>query len=126
MGTALGNAMKQIGSNLSGNGQTPNEPKTGLCPDCGKIVSKMARTCPHCGRPLNAGDVMENPEKKPPECPLPDHCVAVVPAELFLEVLEKYRASESEVISEYWGDSEHLENLEKEIAEYKKRAGIEE
>lgn len=49
-----------------------------------------------------------------------------VPLELFLEVLEKYRASESEVISEYWGDSEHLENLEKEIAEYKKRAGIEE
>lgn len=49
-----------------------------------------------------------------------------MPLELFLEVLEKYRASESEVISEYWGDSEHLENLEKEIAEYKKRAGIEE
>ena len=65
MGTALGNAMKQIGSNLSGNGQTPNEPKTGLCPDCGKIVSKLARTCPHCGRPLDPGDVKENPENKP-------------------------------------------------------------
>lgn len=47
-----------------------------------------------------------------------------VPAELFLEVLEKYRAAESEVISEYWGDSEHEEKLNKEIAEYKKRAGI--
>lgn len=65
MGTALGNAMKQIGASLSGEGQTPNEPKTGLCPDCGKIVSKLAKTCPHCGRPLDAGDVIENPENKP-------------------------------------------------------------
>lgn len=54
------------------------------------------------------------------------HRHGYVPVELFLEVLEKYREAESEVISEYWGDSEHEEKLNKEIAEYKKRAGIEE
>lgn len=50
-----------------------------------------------------------------------------VPMELFLEVLDKYKESESEVI---WEFSAHvdadLKNLDKEIAEYKKRAGIEE
>ena len=48
-----------------------------------------------------------------------------VPVDLFLEVLDKYKESESEVIWEY---SSHidtdLKNLDKEIAEYKKRAGI--
>lgn len=68
MGTALENTTRKLVTNLYGNGREPNEPnepKTGLCPDCGKIVSKLAKTCPHCGRPLNAGDVMENPENKP-------------------------------------------------------------
>lgn len=65
MGTALGNATRKLATNMYGNGREPNKPKTGLCPDCGKIVSKLAKTCPHCGRPLNAGDVKENPENKP-------------------------------------------------------------
>jgi hypothetical protein len=23
------------------------------CPDCGRGISKLAQTCPHCGRPLH-------------------------------------------------------------------------
>lgn len=48
-----------------------------------------------------------------------------VPLELFLEVLDKYKESESEVICEFSGNiNADLKNLDKEIAEYKKRAGI--
>ena len=41
-----------------------NEPRSELpetltyCPDCGNVISKMAMTCPHCGRPLR-----EEPER---------------------------------------------------------------
>ena len=48
-----------------------------------------------------------------------------VPLELFLEVLEKYKESESEVIYEYSRHiNEDLKKLDKEIVEYKKRVGI--
>lgn len=66
-----------------------------------------------------------NPEQKRSDCPLPNHSVAVVPVELFLEVLEKYKESEECAISslEVQIPAEY-ESLNKEIAEYKKRAGI--
>ena len=31
---------------------TADNPKLTHCPDCGKHVSRLATTCPHCGRPL--------------------------------------------------------------------------
>lgn len=43
----------------------PEEPRTGMCPDCGKEVSKLAVTCPHCGRPLTREEIRENPIVKP-------------------------------------------------------------
>lgn len=50
-----------------------------------------------------------------------------VPLELFLEVLDKYKESESEVIYEFSSNiSADLKNLDKEIAEYRKLAGVEE
>ena len=48
-----------------------------------------------------------------------------VPVELFLEVLEKYKESES---SRIWERSTHirddLKELNEEISKYKKRAGV--
>lgn len=52
--------------------------------------------------------------------------IGCVPQDLFIEVLDKYRNSEEEVIWEY---SSHidtdLKNLKGEVAEYKRRAGLE-
>ena len=31
-------------------------PKLGHCPDCGGHVSRLAQSCPHCGRPLAASN----------------------------------------------------------------------
>lgn len=45
MGTALGNSFRQMRDG-------PDEPRVTVCPDCWKQVSKVATTCPHCGRPL--------------------------------------------------------------------------
>lgn len=28
------------------------------CPDCGKEVSTLAQACPHCGRPMQAHNVV--------------------------------------------------------------------
>ena len=38
---------------LSATRQSP-PPATNIapCPDCGQLVSRLAPTCPHCGRPL--------------------------------------------------------------------------
>ena len=100
MGSALGRAMKQIGSNLSGDGKTcPNcgkpldrddwcrncgydlreveqernetsKPvqsapvKSNLvkCPDCGRMVSRNATSCPGCGCPFETEQA--EPERK--------------------------------------------------------------
>ena len=35
-----------------GNEITINNPKLAPCPDCLTLISKRARTCPHCGAPL--------------------------------------------------------------------------
>lgn len=35
-----------------GNEITVNNPKLAPCPDCLTLISKRARTCPHCGAPL--------------------------------------------------------------------------
>ncbi len=32
-----------------------SNPNLAPCPDCQKLVSIQAPTCPHCGRPLKAG-----------------------------------------------------------------------
>jgi predicted amidophosphoribosyltransferase len=29
-------------------------PNVDACPDCGGMVSRLAKTCPHCGRPLQS------------------------------------------------------------------------
>ena len=90
MGTALGNATKQIGAKLNGSDQTcpncgkpmngavwckncgydprevereqkeTNRPKSNVteksnlvkCPDCGRMVSRSASSCPGCGCPF--------------------------------------------------------------------------
>lgn len=55
---------------MGGNFEEPRkpqkeEPRTGMCPDCKKEVSKLATMCPHCGRPLKREDILENPIAKP-------------------------------------------------------------
>ncbi|PKM87830.1 MAG: hypothetical protein CVU85_05130 [Firmicutes bacterium HGW-Firmicutes-10] len=42
------------------------ESKLTVCPDCAKEVSKLAVTCPHCGRPLQPQS-----EPRPIEAPQP-------------------------------------------------------
>ena len=32
---------------------TPSNPNLTPCPDCGRLVSRRAVSCPQCGRPLN-------------------------------------------------------------------------
>jgi len=29
-------------------------PNLDSCPDCGQMVSRLAKACPHCGRPLQS------------------------------------------------------------------------
>jgi predicted amidophosphoribosyltransferase len=36
-----------------GNRKDANNPNLEPCPDCGRLVSLSATTCPQCGRPLN-------------------------------------------------------------------------
>ena len=38
--------------------------KTLPCPDCGKTVSRLAASCPHCGRPMEAAQLIEQTAKK--------------------------------------------------------------
>ena len=61
------NITKALGGGSEGNGtrQQGDGPRTGLCPDCKEIVSKLAKTCPHCGRPLESEDILVNPADKP-------------------------------------------------------------
>lgn len=39
------------------------------CPDCGRDVSTIAPTCPHCGRPSPAGTAPIGPSAVPPSAP---------------------------------------------------------
>ncbi len=32
----------------------PRGPNLVACPDCGQVVSRLAKACPHCGRPLQS------------------------------------------------------------------------
>ena len=36
---------------------------TGACPDCGQQVSKLVRTCPHCGRVMQYEDLLTPKQK---------------------------------------------------------------
>jgi len=40
---------------------TPN-PNLISCPDCNQTVSKLAKVCPHCGRPQNTVEKLEGVE----------------------------------------------------------------
>lgn len=53
------------GSGTQGSGNKGSGSKTGICPDCKGVVSKLAQTCPHCGRPLTSEDIEMNPVEKP-------------------------------------------------------------
>jgi hypothetical protein len=34
---------------------SPANPNLVPCPDCGRHVSRLAKSCPNCGRPLSSG-----------------------------------------------------------------------
>lgn len=46
------------------------ESKLTTCPDCMREVSKLAITCPHCGRPLQP-QVQPQPKEQPNTQPQP-------------------------------------------------------
>lgn len=40
--------------NSQSRSSTPSNPNLTPCPDCGRFVSRLAISCPQCGRPLKA------------------------------------------------------------------------
>ncbi|HUP46683.1 MAG TPA: hypothetical protein VM779_14345, partial [Thermoanaerobaculia bacterium] len=45
------------------------------CPDCGRDVSTLASSCPHCGRPSPAANAPILPANAPPPAPAPEETV---------------------------------------------------
>ena len=64
--TSITKATKNIVKAMGGEVQSQeSESRTGICPDCKNLVSKLAKTCPHCGRPLTSEEIEMNPVEKP-------------------------------------------------------------
>lgn len=46
-------AVVMILVNSQSRSSTPSNPNLTPCPDCGRFVSRLAISCPQCGRPLS-------------------------------------------------------------------------